>query len=167
MIMWVGWWLMGFGIRSRLLPLKSSLATNFFDNRTLRCRFLISLLFSSASAKIFRSQNWLRLARLLTIRPPKRTDLLWYLILAIEYSMFLHRLGVWFQDCKEELTKVTKCQYSNFRKYAQPSFLPLICPSFFWGQFSQNSLVGDAIHAKRGWYLWYITAIFFGFSAKF
>ena len=34
--------------------------------------------------------------------------------------------------------------YSNFCKYAHPSFLPQICPPFFWGQFSQNSLVGDA-----------------------
>ena len=34
--------------------------------------------------------------------------------------------------------------YSNFRNYAPPPFLPQICPPFFWGQFSQNSLVGDA-----------------------
>ena len=34
--------------------------------------------------------------------------------------------------------------YSNFRNYAPPSFLPQICPPFFWGQFSQNSMVGDA-----------------------
>ena len=34
--------------------------------------------------------------------------------------------------------------YSNFRNYAPPPFLPQICPPFFWGQFSQNSLLGDA-----------------------
>ena len=46
-------------------------------------------------------------------------------------------------------------------------------PWFFSASKSNVCLVSEiphdglCIHAKSGWYLWYITAIFFGFSAKF
>ena len=40
---------------------------------------------------------------------------------------------------------------------------------FIWENKSWDPLIhmNKSIHAKSGWYLWYITANFFGFSAKF
>ena len=37
----------------------------------------------------------------------------------------------------------------------------------FFLVYAFNKMISESIHAKSGWLLWYITANFFGFSAKF